>query len=528
MANNPGIMTLRTGTARIITGYYKLIHVINLEDYKVNINKIRNNIQLITRHDDLTMIVGTINQKLRSLVNSFNVIYPHLRNRRGLINILGTGIKLITGNMDHEDAIEINNSLQELTINNKQLIKSQNEQVRINYEMIERFKNITNHINNQQEIIEKYLSKSQTRAMDAIKYLRYVYQINFDIDTLKSHLDDIFQTVQLAKLNVISKNILTPDEIGFIQHKLIEQSINFNSVEQIYEICGLQAYYNNTNILFAIRFPKLNPTIFNEYYLESLPNKYNKSMRIEYENIINNKYETYVIKNTDLEINNNKYYYHKNLINITGDECFSNILNNKLGSCKFETNRYRNVIKQILDNYIIVKNIPNTNLSDSCEPEKTFSISGTALIKLNNCNVKLNNILYENNNKLFKENHYIVPIHNLETIENINETGYNGELNLFNLEEQNIINTKNIEEIKLNNEVHNYTQNIILILMIIAVAGLIIILKLKNNYFLKKRIRFKRNLTEEEPVSSEPQSREGGVMYTHNGSSPNISFGNII
>lgn len=278
LTNNPGLMTLRTNEARIIEEHHKLVHVINLLNFENSIKNIRDNINYISNGKCQHMIVETLRHKLIILENSFEVIKPHFRTKRGLINILGSGIKFITGNMDNEDAIEIKNSIEEITLNNKQLIKSHNDQIIINREMIDRFENITDHINDQQEIIKNHIFKFEDKMKNDVRYLQFLYQINFDVDIIKSHLDDIFQTIQMAKLNIISKTILAPREISFIYDKLSEQNVRMESLEQVYEMCKLQAFYNGSNILFVIKFPKLKNTEFNEYLLESLPNNKNKRL----------------------------------------------------------------------------------------------------------------------------------------------------------------------------------------------------------------------------------------------------------
>lgn len=271
------------------------------------------------------------------LENAFSLIYPGFRNKSGLINMLGTGIKFVTGNMDQNDAIEINNKIDELILNNKNLIRSQNEQVSINVEMMKRFHNITN-IKNQQQI-EKYFNQINGQIKKRIncddhdfRYMQYIYQLNLDIDILRSHLDDISECIQLAKLGVISKDILSTNELRFIREKLIEQNVKIQTLEQIYEHLHLQAYYNETKLLFIVKVPILDPELYTEHYVEPIPKLNNRSLDIPYEKIIKNLHETYFIVKKQNEINRIKYYNIKDLINVTNDMCFNNISNYKSGT----------------------------------------------------------------------------------------------------------------------------------------------------------------------------------------------------
>lgn len=62
----------------------------------------------------MNIATKTLRIKFNKMEKVFNHIYPHTRNRRGLLNIVGSGIKFITGNMDNEDAMEIINNINEI------------------------------------------------------------------------------------------------------------------------------------------------------------------------------------------------------------------------------------------------------------------------------------------------------------------------------------------------------------------------------------------------------------------------------
>lgn len=146
MTNNKGLVAIKTNDVRVITNYHRFLHIIDLDNYKKSISNIKKNILIISQNEKFKLIYETTYQKYKLLKTTLQLLLPITRTKRGIINILGTGIKLITGNMDSEDAIEINNRIQEIQINNKQLIESQNSQTKINEQMIKRFYNITNHI----------------------------------------------------------------------------------------------------------------------------------------------------------------------------------------------------------------------------------------------------------------------------------------------------------------------------------------------------------------------------------------------
>jgi len=176
--------------------------------------------------------------------------------------------------MDHDDYININGHIEALKTGEHDLEDRINNQIEINEKMIERFNSISQHINVQQENLGNYLDtlKNKVNNINEILILnQYLYQMNFDIDTLKEHLKDISESITLAKLQIISKNILHTTELEYINNRLIKQNIKLKSDQSIYEFLELQAFYSESNIIFAINIPILDPDTFSFFHLKELP-----------------------------------------------------------------------------------------------------------------------------------------------------------------------------------------------------------------------------------------------------------------
>lgn len=72
---------------------------------------------------------------------------------------LGTAIKFITGNIYTNDAIFLNNQIQNLKNSTAHIETILTNQDQINTKMKERLKNVTEHINKEQDKIENYINK---------------------------------------------------------------------------------------------------------------------------------------------------------------------------------------------------------------------------------------------------------------------------------------------------------------------------------------------------------------------------------
>lgn len=84
--------------------------------------------------------------KIQQLEEKIDSLLPHVRNRRGLINGLGTILKSISGNLDDSDGQNILAELSKSQNRTDILIEAQNKQTYLNRDIIIRINNITEHI----------------------------------------------------------------------------------------------------------------------------------------------------------------------------------------------------------------------------------------------------------------------------------------------------------------------------------------------------------------------------------------------
>ncbi|XP_046801067.1 uncharacterized protein LOC124418514 [Lucilia cuprina] len=279
-----GIIPLKLGTARTITDYKHLIHIINLDSYADSIQEIEKTISHFETTQFAKIALKTTKLKLKELITKLNLLTPRNRQKRGLINALGSTIKFITGNMDYEDAEKLNRDIERLLMENGRINNTLNQQLILNTDMIKRFENITNHINNEQDIITASIKKMQDQTrnslnptINTITQIQHLNQINYNIDILTQHLNNIAEAIVLSKLNIIPKLILDPIEIIQI-HKTLNNTINILSPEHIFELLELTAYYNNTNIIFNIKIPTLSNYKYTLYHI--VPTPINKTLEI--------------------------------------------------------------------------------------------------------------------------------------------------------------------------------------------------------------------------------------------------------
>lgn len=471
-----GFVMIKDQEIKIIQNYNKILHVINLDSWINNLEIIKSNIDQLNYKNQYQTMIHSFN----SLQEEINNVVPHNnRNKRGLINIIGSGLKYLTGVMDSNDEEIIKRNLD---LNNKNIhnvIKNINDQVEINENFNENINNITKHINYEQTNIKNQLNiltNSINKNTIQIDQMQHVFQIQYDIQLLKDQVKMVKQNILLSKIGVLGSDILTTKEI---------KKYNI-TIEKIQNIKDSVILYNN-NIVFVLMIPNYTEQKYFRILVEPIPNRNNLEIYLP------NK--TFITNNNNLYEDTKTIILKKNLI-IVDNSC--NILKNYM-NCTYRENQSVE-IKQITNNIIITKNIPKTKIIHNCSRFEVY-LQGNDLMKFENCVIRINEIIYEN---YVIEDNFVIPNFNNITIKNIVKTITMEELKL-----QQINNTKIIEEIHLKNTKHEIVTTCLIFVIVIKVIIIMFVI-----IFLKKK---KSNKTKIECIkienlnSAEQNPKEGGV-----------------
>lgn len=185
--------------------------------------------------------VTILKAKLTQAQTKLRALSPFTRNRRGLVNGLGSLVKVVTGNMDASDDKEIHDELDHIKADSRIINDNLLNQELFNNEILARFENITNHINNEQILISTFLENSQNKIYkqlnmhdSLLEEMQYLNRMNYNIELFINHLNDITESMLLARLNIIPKFILNEQEIDKIKNILEKQNITIKNEQHIY------------------------------------------------------------------------------------------------------------------------------------------------------------------------------------------------------------------------------------------------------------------------------------------------------
>ncbi|XP_049547489.1 uncharacterized protein LOC125958282 [Anopheles darlingi] len=221
----------------------------------------------------------------------------------------------------------------------------------------------------------------------------------------------IFESVQLAKLGMLSKALLFPSEMDFIINILVKEGIQISSYDQAYQYLEPRAIHKGQEIQLLVKIPKLRNGNYSLLRIEPIP-KNQAVIQTLSKYVVINKQESYLVgKFNRIE----KEYILKltDLQNITGNQCEHQLLRANPSRC-VTTHHDNNMEVANIENYgILIKNAETAILENTCEFGNR-NLSGTFLVGFRNCTVSVNGIKYENKQMQSEEQPNIIPLNSIQ------------------------------------------------------------------------------------------------------------------
>lgn len=287
---NPGLLPIKEGQAYVQTDHWTIIKVISLEKIYDDFNYVSTNYEQLCKlinwnvsysHDFKSVKLHT--EFIRHITKEkYRQLVPQQRFRRGLLNPLGSLIKIITGNLDHQDAIRIDNLTSHLNQNDIVISKK----LTLVSKMFDSFINVTGTIDqntlkldNRLKITEKMLSDL---AVTQNNWTFYTFVIGlFNVYTSSFHtifirLSEIETALALSKVSILHPSIVNSTELLY-HLKLISnsQTLVYPPIEEnllkLEETICVKSYIKKNQITFIMEIPLTDRDIYNYYKLYSLP-----------------------------------------------------------------------------------------------------------------------------------------------------------------------------------------------------------------------------------------------------------------
>lgn len=433
--------------AKILDGHFKLIHVIELNQFQSFVDQ--TDTMLTNDITDKDPLYPYLSHELLQIKQSLNRIKP--RKIKRSLNFIGSAWKWIAGNPDHNDYEIITNKINDVLENN-------NRQVIINKLYNERINNITQITNEIKNSLKN----------DNIVKNKFVLSLQYKMKLIKEELTNIEYAIHWAKIGTINSFILSSAEVALAVDSIDKGNLPYTTVEEALDFAEAKIVTNNSCILYIVSIPITKKEMYEKLSIKAVKrNKYVN--QIEFENVIRCKEEIYGIKGNCKTFKTLSICNQDNLVDIVNYTCLPNILRSRPASCKISNNHHISTIDEISEGLILLNQFTGTiNISGI-----THQLNGTFLLKFHNESITIGKKTF-----IAKEGvtHQTPPAFLQPTLY---ESNFERILSLPMMEELNINNTRHLEILQKEKVIHQcLTYSTLLVLAIIIV---IMILRKKGN-----------------------------------------------
>lgn len=201
-----------------------------------------------------------------------------IRTKRGLLNPLGSLIKTITGNLDHDDAEMYEKLIS--TLNTKQDKIAQ--KMTIVAEMVGSFTNISNATRNNFIQINKSLndinrSINASHSFQTGIKITHIYNIlTNNFQTIYARLNEIETAVAFARIKLLHQSIIDTNELMVLLQEIektekLVYPVNIENLLKIEQCIEMKAYLKQNQIKFIMHIPLIRNEIFNYFKMIPLP-----------------------------------------------------------------------------------------------------------------------------------------------------------------------------------------------------------------------------------------------------------------
>lgn len=320
------------------------------------------------------MLSSIVKVKSKKLHSMFKKLRPSRQKRW---ESLGRAWKYVSGSPDADDLVIINSTL-------NSLIDQNNKQVRINSALEIRLKNITEAINSIANIQGNFQNKI-IEGFDSVNLI-------FNLDELIDQLEVLEEAVTLARSNIPSSRIISPDEITIAQEFLKNSGLRMSLLDNILDISSAYVLFGKDEIIYTLKIPRVKETEYQLCYIEPV---ISNNHRIHLTTMYYLKGPNSFLSSTPCTRYKNEYVCKSSQLEPPG-ECIQQLVAGKPASCPIEKVYNQDVIKRINDANILIS-VTNITLTSNCSGQGR-DLQGSYLIQFSGCTIKLNNEEYSNSN----------------------------------------------------------------------------------------------------------------------------------
>ncbi|XP_028159428.1 uncharacterized protein LOC114352149 [Ostrinia furnacalis] len=412
---NPGIAPIRIGTAMKKIDHWSIFKTLDLDLIEKQVD---NNIGEYYRikssafkETEIRRELFGLSVQVESIISLTKArlaqILPTYRVKRGLLNPLGSIIKVISGNLDNEDAIKYDQEINKLK-NKEHCLEKKITVMKI---AVEKLVNVSNDINLNVQHVNFYNNRlgmivnNQTTLHSSFRLMNSMYQIFNNFRTLYQVIYEIETAIAFSKLHTLHQFIINSTEL-LITFTEIEKHANLLYKVNEYNLVNLEqnmlmkSYLIDKKLVFILEIPIVENNTYNYYKVMPIPihnPTTNKTHAIipQYPYLIVKKLKYIPVAHPCEEINRDRYLCTSDdIVQYQNELCIEQLmlLKNNYSAClQREVKIEKTRIQPITDSQWILFFKTNTILTERCQDEtRKHTLHGTfILLRDQSCEIQI-------------------------------------------------------------------------------------------------------------------------------------------
>ena len=451
MNDHPGILPFRLGIAQLESNQWTFIQNINLNPLinkfyiiknhaNILASSLKNNSDYYREYHNSFSSLSALETRIENSIEQIIPTQNNHKRKRGLFNPLGSFIKALTGNLDQNDAEQIDARIEKLQNTQNKLKIDTINQITLLDSTINKFKTMISNITHNELVLksrmlqlESIINNVELHQTDFHQYY-LSYTIITQITLMYQSIHDIFDKIEIAitfaKINVLHNSIIEPNvllaEIKNLNSHLNTDKLPLEPKSQnilIFEkLITIKSFLKGNNIVFMLELPLVESETYQYFNLFPLPIPDNQSFLTiipfkPYLALGNTKYA--YTNQKCLEIQSQSYLCRETRTALIEDNpsCAVQLIKHhqNVTTCHpFKTQLHEIQSTKIIDGKWLIT-IPNQTISIvKCQKsEENIPVFGSYLLETStDCRVQIKSKTFES----YKPNHLLFSKVNLPTL----------------------------------------------------------------------------------------------------------------
>lgn len=236
------------------------------------------------------MTLEIISKRIGNYLRNIQLETSH-RQKRGILNGLGSIWKAISGNLDASDGEYFSDCIDKLEKDDKEIQNLLKNQIQIVSTTIKNFNSTIGKLNIDEENFNQNIEKIQSAIVNAQDERQLLYEqikiINICESLLESfvlienELRDISDSINFSKLKILHPSVIKSDDLldqlvlisRNLDHNNLPLQPSHNNLPGLVNLITLKAFQTEKRLVFILQIPLVSNEQFSAYHLYSIPTK---------------------------------------------------------------------------------------------------------------------------------------------------------------------------------------------------------------------------------------------------------------